>query len=170
MGEVGGESEMGMGSERDEPVPDDFLPAFCLDVFLDREGRAACGEQLGERVQFRSLVLCRCGRVREKAEFRILGLHVLYHARRGLRRPDPGHAADDGVGRIAGTERVFIPDAILDDHNGGGGTDGGREGVGNHVVELEGFVGADDVVVGLGGLGGGFEDFEGPSASDYGVG
>jgi hypothetical protein len=73
---------------------------------------------------------------------------VLDHTRGRLSCPDPGHAADDGVGGVAGAKGIFIPDAVLNDHDGGGGTDGGGEGVGDDVIELEGFVGADDEVVG----------------------
>jgi len=65
-----------------------------------------------------------------------------------LRGANPGHAADDGVGGIASTEGIFVADSILDDHDGSVRADGGREGVGDDVVELECFVGADNVGVG----------------------
>ena len=85
---------------------------------------------------------------------------MLNHTRGGLLGTNPGHAANDSVGGVAGAEGIFIPDAILDDHDGGGGADGGREGIRDDVVELECFVRADDVGVGGGGFGGCFEDCE----------
>ena len=84
---------------------------------------------------------------------------MLDHAGAGLRGTNPGYTADDGVGGVAGAEGIFITDAILDDHDGGVGADRGRKGVGDDVVELECFVGADDVGVGGGGFGGCFEDW-----------
>jgi len=137
-----------LGEKGHEPVPDDFFPAFGLDVGLHREGRAARAEELGESIQFRLLILLRRRGVGKEAEFSVLGFHVLNHAGGSLRRANPGHAADDSVGGVARAERIFIPDAILDDHDGGGGADGGREGIRDDVVEFQCFVGADDVGVG----------------------
>jgi hypothetical protein len=85
---------------------------------------------------------------------------MVHDAGRGLDAPGPGDAGEDrGVGGLFAEGR-FVSDAVLDDHEGGGGGNDRLEGCGYGVL-VDGFVGADDVVVGLGrGFGEGSNDWE----------
>lgn len=78
---------------------------------------------------------------------------VLDYTGSGLLCARPCYAADDCVVGEGAAERVFVADAVLDDDEGRGGR--------CEVFEKwwdagggDGFVGADDVVEGLGGFGG----------------
>ncbi len=128
-----------------------LLPPLNLNILLNTKLRPAIPQQIREPIKPALLLAIVDAGIREQAHLHIFVLGVVDSTSSLLDRADPGYATDDAAFWKCVTERLFVPNAVLDEHE--------CRPVVYYVLEewrcstrVNGFVGADVEVEGVAGF------------------